>query len=130
VTGNSELSRRLAALEAKMNSSEYWHGKPGDPLHVVVVHGCLPPGEPLFATAGALEWIRKSDEELEAFAHRCAQEALEHGERLLVIGGLPASQAQHDVAMAAYDRWAASDDGIPPVEVRGPAYSRLGRRVD
>jgi hypothetical protein len=46
-------------------------------------------------------------------------------EPLLVIGGLPSTQAQHDAAMIAYDAWLLTDDGVPPEEKSGPRRSRL-----
>jgi hypothetical protein len=56
------------------------------------------------------------NEGLDEFADRARAGAREAGQRLLVLGGLPKTQAQQDVAMAAYDRWLASDDGVPPEE--------------
>jgi hypothetical protein len=113
----SDLERRLEALERRMNA-EQPSGTlpPGAPLRVVIVYGTLPPGEPLWGTAGSHEWLREPGEEIEAFAERAAAAARELKERLLVIGGLPKTQAQHDTAMAAYDLWLASDDGVPPEE--------------
>jgi hypothetical protein len=34
----------------------------------------------------------------------------------LVLGGLPSTQAQNDMALAAYDAWLLTDDGVPPEE--------------
>ncbi|MCC8955281.1 hypothetical protein H8B02_18105 [Bradyrhizobium sp. Pear77] len=89
---------------------------PGGPLRVVIFHGGLPPGEPLFAAAGAHEWLRLPDETLDDFADRARAGARELKEPLLLIGGLPATQAQQDLAMAAYDAWLLTDDGVPPCE--------------
>jgi len=80
--------------------------------------------------AGAHEWLREAGEELDAFADRAAAAARELGEPLLVFGCLPRTQPQHDVAMAAYDAWLQTDDGVPPLETRAPARSRLGRLID
>jgi hypothetical protein len=58
----SELSKRLEQLERRMNE-ERPAGTlpPGSELRTVVVHGCLPPGEPLFGMAGEREWLRDSE---------------------------------------------------------------------
>jgi len=114
---NEQLTRRLEALERRMNA-EQPSGTlpPGGPLRVVIVSGCLPPGEPLWGAAGSHEWLRGPGEDLDAFADRAAAAAREAGEPLLVIGGLPSSSAQHEVAMAAYDAWLLTDDGVPPEE--------------
>ena len=81
----------------------------------------LPPGDPLFATAGAHEWLRSPDESLDDFADRARAAALELKELLMVIGGLPQTRAQQDTAMAAYDAWLLTADGVPPCELpRGP----------
>ncbi|MGY3082127.1 hypothetical protein ACVWZZ_008535 [Bradyrhizobium sp. LM6.10] len=112
---SNELTRRLEALEKRLNSSEHRSGS-SQPLRVVVVYGCLPPGIPLWATAGSREWFPDPGEEVEAFADRAAAAARELKERLLVVGGLPKTQAQADVALAAYDAWLLSNDGVPPVE--------------
>jgi hypothetical protein len=113
----SELTRRLEALERRMNA-EQPSGTlpPGSPLRVVIVHGGLPPGEPLWAVAGPHEWLREPGEDLDAFADRAAADARELKEGLLVIGGLPSTEAQNEVALAAYDAWLQTDDGVPPEE--------------
>lgn len=121
----SDLSRRLDALQRRMNEERpAGTVAAGALLHVVVIHGCLPPGEPLFAVAGAHEWLREPTEELDAFADRAAAGAREAKEARLVIGGLPTTQAQQDAAMAAFDRWLATDDGVPPCEPSGHAGLR------
>jgi hypothetical protein len=117
------LQRRLEALEARLNSSEHNSGElpPGGPLRVLIVSGGLPsPDGPVFATAGQHEWLRDPGEDLGAFADRARAGARDAGVRLL-IGGLPRSQAQHDVAMAAYDAWLLTDDGVPPMEKSWPS---------
>jgi hypothetical protein len=76
----------------------------------------LPPGEPLWAVAGPHEWLREPGEDLDAFADRVRAAALELKEPLLVIGGLPSSEAQNALALAAYDAWLLTDDGVPPCE--------------
>ncbi|MET4483712.1 hypothetical protein [Bradyrhizobium sp. F1.13.3] len=111
---SNELSRRLEALERRLNAEQPL--RPGAPLKVVVVYGGLPPGVPLWAVAGAHEWFPDPGEELEAFAERAAAAARALKETLLVLGGLPKTQAQNDVALAAYDAWLLTDDGVPPVE--------------
>jgi hypothetical protein len=116
---SNDLIRRLEALEKRLNAEQPAGLQPGGPLRVVVVHGGLPPGEPLFATAGEHEWLREPGEELEAFAASAVAGARELGVPLLVIGGLPSTQAQQDLAMAAYDAWLLTDDGVPPVTERG-----------
>src|SRR5882724_6702458 len=98
----NELARRLEALEKRMNA-ELSGLPPGSPLRVVVIHGCLPPGDPLWGNAGSHEWLREPGEDLDAFADRAAAAARELGEQLLMLGGLPSTQAQNDVAMAAYE---------------------------
>lgn len=111
---SNDLIRRLEALERRLNAEQPLHS--GGPLKVVIVQGGLPPGIPLWATAGRHEWFPDPGEELEAFAFRAAAAARELKEQLLVLGGLPATQAQNDVALAAYDEWLLTDDGVPPVE--------------
>jgi hypothetical protein len=96
---SNDLTRRLEQLERRMNSSEHNSNLPPGRLMVVVVHGALPPGVPIYGNAGANEWLREAGEDLDLFADRCALAARELGERLLVIGGLPQRQAQHDAAM-------------------------------
>lgn len=61
--------------------------------------GCLPPGIPLWGTAGRHEWFPDPGEELEAFAERAVAAAREAKEPLLVLGGLPRSEAQIAVAL-------------------------------
>lgn len=114
----NELARRLEALERRMNAELASSGlPPGGPLRVVIIHGGLPPGEPLWAEAGAHEWLRDPGEDLDAFADRAAAAARELKEPLLVIGGLPLTQTQHDAALAAHDAWLLTDDGVPPEEI-------------
>jgi hypothetical protein len=123
----NELARRLEALERRMNAERpagtLQHGSG---MLRVSISGCLPPGEPLYAVAGAHEWIREPGEDLDAFADRAAQATRELNEGLLVLGGLPQTQAQHDVAMAAYEAWLLTDDGVPPEEE--PRYAVRGSR--
>ena len=121
----NELIRRLEALERRMNA-EQPSGTlpPGGPLRVVIVRGALPPGEPLWAVAGSHEWLRERGEDLDAFADRAAAAARELKERLLAIGGLPSTRAQNDIALAAYDAWLQTDDGVPPETA--PGRPRLG----
>jgi hypothetical protein len=131
MTTTKEITRRLEALERQMNEERPSGAlPPGGPLRVVVVHGCLPPGEPLFAVAGALEWIREPEEDLDAFADRAAAGARDAGEKLLVIGGLPQSQAQHEVAQAAHAAWLLTDDGVPPCEPSRGMPSPVQRAID
>lgn len=111
---NDDLEKRVARLQDRLNSEQ--PSRPGAPMRCVVVHGGLPPGEPLYAMAGVNEWLRESGEELDAFADRAKAAACELREPLLIIGGLPNTQAQHDAAMAAYDAWLLTDDGVPPCE--------------
>jgi hypothetical protein len=126
MTTTSEITRRLEALERRMNAELPSGLPPGGPLRVVVIHGCLPPGIPLWAVAGPYEWMREPGEDLDAFADRAAAAARDAGEQVLVLGGLPQTQAQQDVAMAAYDLWAASDDGVPPCERSGRSRPSRG----
>jgi hypothetical protein len=112
----NDLERRLEALQRRLNADRPAGATAGDGLLCVVVHGCLPPGVPLFAMAGEHEWRRGTDEDLDAFADRAKAGAREAGEQRLVLGGLPRSQAQHEVAQAAYAAWLLTDDGVPPME--------------
>jgi hypothetical protein len=112
---DSELERRLKALEARMNSSEHRSQSSGGPLHVVVITGVWP-FEPVFAVAGQHGFLRNPDDSLDEFADRCAQEARAHGEPLLVVGGLPDRQEHQSAVIAEYDRWLLTDDGVPPCE--------------
>jgi hypothetical protein len=118
----SEIARRLEALERRMNA-EQPSGTlpPGGPLRVVIVRGGLLPGEPLWGVAGPHEWLREPGEDLDAFADRAAAAARELKEGLLVIGGLPASDAQSELALGAYDAWLLTDDGVPPEESSWPS---------
>ena len=125
----SELMRRLRRLQASLNAERAAGTLPtGISLLCVVIEGGLPSisGEPLFAMAGAHQWIRSEGEGLDAFADRARAGAQEAKEPLLIIGGLPKTQEQQDVAMAAFDLWAASDDGIPPIWTGPQPSSRLG----
>jgi hypothetical protein len=123
---SSDFEKRLRAIERRLNAE--YSSRPGAPMRIVIVHGCLPPGEPLFATAGAHEWLREPGEDLDLFCDRAAQAARELQEALLVIGGLPQSETQHELALAAYDAWLLTDDGVPPVTPAraAPARPRLG----
>jgi hypothetical protein len=114
---SNELTRRLEALEKRLNSSEY-RGGSSQPLRVVIVFGGLLP-EPIFATAGTHEWQRQPGEEIEAFAERCAQEAREHDEALLTVSSFPRGEAQIAAAKIAHEEWMR--DGyvdVPEVESR------------
>jgi hypothetical protein len=120
-----EMARRLEALQRRLNADRP-AGARGPWLESVVVHGCLPPGLPLFAVSGEMEFIRGGGpgedllEDLDVFADRCKAAASEAGQTLLTIGGLPQSQPQMDIASLEYDLWLESDDGVPPMET-GPA---------
>jgi hypothetical protein len=116
MTTPDEITRRLDALERRLNADRPAGTTAGGAMLCVVVHGCLPPGVPLFAMAGEHEWLRGPDEELVAFADRAKAGAREAGEQRLVLGGLPRSQAQHEVAQAAHAAWLLTDDGVPPLE--------------
>jgi hypothetical protein len=127
---STDLSKRLEQLERRMNE-ERPAGTMADgiSLLVVVIHGALPPGEPLFANAGAHQWLRGPAEGLDEFADRARAGARELKETLLVVGGLPVTEEQNEAALRAYDIWAASDDGIPPVETRAPSVTALQRAM-
>jgi hypothetical protein len=133
MTTTNEITRRLEALSRRLNA-EQASGPlpPGGPMRVVVVFGCLPPGEPLFAGAGEHEWIREwPAEPLDAFADRAVAGARNAGETLLVIGGLPRSQAQQDVAQAAHAEWLESDSGVPQMEQpRGTPISAVRQAME
>lgn len=127
----NDLERRLEALSRRLNAEQAGL-RPGGPLQCVVIFGALPPGEPLFAGAGEHEWIRDyPTEPLDAFADRAVAGAREAGETLLVIGGLPTTQAEQDVAQAAHAAWLLTDDGVPPSEPpRGAPVSAVQRAID
>jgi hypothetical protein len=119
----TDISRRLEALERRMNAERPSGTLPaGVEFSIVCVEGGLPPGDPLFAMAGGHEWFREPGEDLLAFAERTARAALALKETALMIGGLPATDRQQDVAMAAYEAWLLTDDGVPPVT--SPRYAR------
>jgi hypothetical protein len=128
VTSINELERRLELLAKRMNAEQ--PSRPGGPLRVLIVTGTLPPGEPLFASAGAYEWIRDYPrEDLDAFCYRARSGAIDAGEQRLVIGGLPRTPAQRETARAAYDLWVATEyDPVPPCETSwtAPARRRFG----
>jgi hypothetical protein len=97
-------------------------------LQCVVITGALPSLRgPLYAVAGEMECLRGSDEDLDPFCNRAAREAAQDGQRLMVIGGFPSTQAQQDMAMAAYDDWLASDSEVPPCETSRPSMTTLQR---
>jgi hypothetical protein len=126
---NEQLARRLDALERRLNADRATGTLPtGISLLCVVIEGGLPSisGEPLFAMAGAHQWIRSEGEGLDAFADRARAGAREAKEALLIIGGLPRTQEQQDVAMVAFDAWLETDDGIPPIWTGPQPSSRLG----
>jgi hypothetical protein len=113
----NDISRRLRALEKRMNAERPAGTLPaGVEFSIVCIEGGLPPGHPLFAMAGRHEWMREPGEDLLAFSERTARAALAVNEMALVIGGLPSTDRQHDVAMAAYEAWLLTDDGVPPEE--------------
>lgn len=119
---SNEFIRRLEALERRMNAEQPSSVPPGAPLRVVIVHGGLPPGEPLWGVAGPHEWLREPEEDLDAFAHRAAAVARELREPLLVLGGLPTTRAQNELALAAYDAWLQTDDGVPQENAVVPIF--------
>ena len=126
----NDLERRLEALQRRLNADRPSCTTAGGALLCVVVHGCLPPGVPLFAMAGEHEWLRGTDEDLDAFADRAAAGAREAGEQRLVLGGLPRSQAQHEVAQAAHAAWLLTDDGVPPMEESRGLPSPVQRAIE
>jgi hypothetical protein len=121
---SGDFERRLKALEDKLNIVRRPSGLGFKILHV---GGCFtPPGEiPAFANCGALWWLRNPDEELEAFATRCANDVPAGESEDLIIGSLPRNEEQFAHAMVAYDRWLATDGGVPPCE-EGPIRQRRG----
>lgn len=128
----SELMRRLKKLQARMNAERAAGTMPpGTTFLCIVISGGMPSisGEPLFAMAGGLQWIRSEGEGLDAFADRAWDGAREAKEPLLLIGGLPKTQEQQDVAMAAYQAWLLTDDGVPPCETRAAPISPLRRAM-
>jgi hypothetical protein len=73
----TDISRRLEALERRMNSERPSGTLPADvEFSIVCVEGGLLPDDPLFAMAGGHEWFRESGEDLLAFAERTARAAL------------------------------------------------------
>jgi hypothetical protein len=66
------------------------------------------------------ETTREPGEDLDAFADRAASAEKELNEALLVLGDLPTPQAQHELALTAYDVWLQTDDGVPPEECTSP----------
>jgi hypothetical protein len=112
---SNDLTRRLEALERRLNAELPGTVQPGAPLRVVIVHGGLLP-EPIFATAGVHEWQRQPGEEIEAFAQRCADEAREHGEALLTVSSFPRGEAQIAAAKIAHEEWMRTGyDDVPEV---------------
>jgi hypothetical protein len=126
----NDLERRLEALQRRLNADRPAGTTAGGALLCVVVHGCLTPGVPLFAMAGEHEWLRGTDEDLDAFADRAVAGAREAGEQRLVLGGLPRSQAQHEVAQAAHAAWLLTDDGVPPMEESRGLPSPVQRAIE
>jgi hypothetical protein len=126
----NDLERRLEALSRRLNADRPAGTLP-DAFQAVVIFGGLPPGEPLFAVAGEHEWLREWPvESLDPFADRAVAGARELKESLLVIGGLPTSQAQQDVAQAAHAAWLLTDDGVPPCEPSRGVPSPVQRAID
>jgi hypothetical protein len=126
----NDLERRLEALQRRLNADRAAGTTAGEALLCVVVHGCLPPGVPLFAMAGEHEWLRGPEEDLDAFADRAKAGARDARETLLTIGGLPRSPAQHEVAQAAHAAWLLTDDGVPPMEESRGVPSPVQRAIE
>jgi hypothetical protein len=122
---DGEMERRLKQLERKINAAR---PSGSSALRIILVGGCFtPPGAvPAFANCGPLWWLRNPDEELLAFARRCVLEVPPGETDNLILGGLPRNAEQYHRAMMAYDLWLASENGVPPMETRPPARSRLG----
>jgi hypothetical protein len=125
-----EMKRRLEALQRRLNADRPAGTAAHGVLLCVVTHGCLPPGVPLFAMAGEHEWLRGPEEDLDAFADRAKAGAREAGEQRLVLGGLPRSPAQHEVAQAAHAAWLLTDDGVPPMEESRGVPSPVQRAIE
>jgi hypothetical protein len=116
---NDELRRRIEALERRLKAEQ-----PGETcvIHFTIMFGGLPTphGEPIFANAGEHQWLRSAEESLDQFADRVRTDIgkleLLPGHFPVLIGGLPHTQEQQDLALAAYDEWLKTDDGVPPCE--------------
>ncbi|MET4752562.1 hypothetical protein [Bradyrhizobium sp. RT11b] len=117
----SDLEKRIAAIEARLNMQRTKDGMP--PFRVLRIEGGLP-GPINWAYAGKHRWERDADagEELEAFVQRAARAAMAAGETSINIGGLPRSDE-----LARYktfeELWAAIGVDYPEVPPCEPAGS-------
>lgn len=113
----SDLEKRVAAIEHKLNLQRTPDGKP--PFRILLIEGGLP-GPINWAYAGESRWERDDGEELEAFIQRTAQAALAAGETRLNVGGLP--RGGELAKFASFDEWWATVaphySEVPPVESR------------
>ncbi|MET4801413.1 hypothetical protein [Bradyrhizobium sp. LB11.1] len=113
----SDIEKRLAAIERKLNMRLAPDGKP--PFRILLIEGGLP-GPINFAYAGETRWERDDSEELEAFVQRTAQAALAAGEARLNVGGLPRSDELE--RFGSFEEWWATIaphySDVPPVEPR------------
>jgi hypothetical protein len=79
------FKERLEAIEKRINA------KPGaGTFRILQISGGLP-GPVNFAYAGTHRWDRAEGEDFEAFVQRSAYAALEAGEMVMNVGGLPRS---------------------------------------
>jgi hypothetical protein len=118
---DSELARRLEALERRMNEDQ--PSRPGGPFRILRVTGGLP-GPINWAYAGSHRWKREAEEELEAFCERAARAAKAEGETSLNVGGLP--RGDELAEFKTFEEWwatiAPDYSDVPPEEP--PGYSR------
>jgi hypothetical protein len=82
------LRDRIERLERMMDQPDFIDGGDGDPV-VIRIKGCLPDADGQHASAGGLRFQRQPGEDQEEFERRVIEVAIEAGERVAVIGGLP-----------------------------------------
>src|SRR5882724_10554930 len=126
---NENLRKRLEAMQAQLN--EQYGSRPGGGGMILEVYGGLMPEPVIGMTDNGGEWFRNyPDEEVEAFADRCAKAAAEMGAKHLLITSIPAdgNAKQLEVASAAHaiymDRFYPE---VPPEEPRGYSRPSWGR---
>ena len=88
-----QLDRRLRKLEAAADRPpSSGDGNPRQTTLIVVTGGL--PGEPRYATIGGRVIAREPEESLDDYCERCRSLAVEVGEQICIVGGLPSWSSQ------------------------------------
>ena len=97
---NRRIERRLADAEHRTAPAR-------KEFHVIIFEGGLYGGEPRFAEAGALRWVRSPTEPFETFRAKVQKEAISAGEARVFFGGLPGP----GFSASDFDSWKDEPDG-------------------